>query len=91
MLAFDADDTLWVNEPLYTEAQDRLTRLLRPYVFQSGETLPGCVQIWGQNLTPQPPSLQGKGESGSPPRFGEGPGERFAPNLNTPQFADSPR
>ncbi len=35
----------------------------------------GCVQSWGQNLTPQPPSLRGNGESGSPPRFREGLGE----------------
>jgi very-short-patch-repair endonuclease len=29
----------------------------------------------GEDLTPQPPSLRGKGEPGSPPRSGEGPGE----------------
>jgi len=28
------------------------------------------------DLTPRPPSLQGKGEPDSPPRAGEGPGER---------------
>jgi ATP-dependent DNA helicase RecG len=30
-----------------------------------------------EDLTPLPPSLRGKGEVGSPPRVGEGPGERF--------------
>lgn len=32
LLAFDADDTLWVNEPHYTLAQEKLTQLLSQYV-----------------------------------------------------------
>ncbi len=59
----------------------------------------------GQNLTPRPqplspfrgtcgraawPSLQGKGESGSPPRFGEGLGEGFVPNVNGICWRDLP-
>jgi len=31
LIAFDADDTLWHNEALYVEAQDRLKQLLAPY------------------------------------------------------------
>ena len=31
LIAFDADDTLWHNEPLYLEAQKKLGRLLAPY------------------------------------------------------------
>jgi putative hydrolase of the HAD superfamily len=31
-IAFDADDTLWHNEPLYTQAQQKLKRLLSRYV-----------------------------------------------------------
>jgi putative hydrolase of the HAD superfamily len=31
VVAFDADDTLWDNERLYLEAQDRLQELLAPY------------------------------------------------------------
>jgi putative hydrolase of the HAD superfamily len=31
MIAFDADDTLWHNEVLYTEVQERFRQLLAPY------------------------------------------------------------
>jgi len=31
-LGFDADDTLWVNEPLYTAAEEKLKHLLSRYV-----------------------------------------------------------
>ncbi len=31
LIAFDADDTLWENEILYREAQEKLRRLLAPY------------------------------------------------------------
>jgi putative hydrolase of the HAD superfamily len=37
LIAFDADDTLWHNEPLYTEAQDKFKALLAGYV--DGETV----------------------------------------------------
>ena len=36
-----------------------------------------------ENLTPQPPSLQGKGEQDSPLLLGEGQGEGFSTNLPT--------
>lgn len=31
LIAFDADDTLWHNEPLYTMTQERFKKLLAPY------------------------------------------------------------
>jgi len=37
LIAFDADDTLWHNEPLYVEAQDKLKVLLADYA--DGETV----------------------------------------------------
>ena len=37
LIAFDADDTLWHNETLYTEAQDKLKELLASYA--DGETI----------------------------------------------------
>ena len=37
LIAFDADDTLWHNEPLYVEAQDKLKVLLAGYA--DGETV----------------------------------------------------
>jgi putative hydrolase of the HAD superfamily len=37
LIAFDADDTLWHNEILYTEAQDKLKQLLSRYA--DGETV----------------------------------------------------
>ncbi|PKO24039.1 MAG: hypothetical protein CVU38_01120 [Chloroflexi bacterium HGW-Chloroflexi-1] len=46
------------------------------------------------HLTPQPPSLRGKGENVTPPLRGEGPGERspiYQPtNLPTYQPTPSP-
>ncbi|MEH0153968.1 HAD family hydrolase [Limibacter armeniacum] len=32
LIAFDADDTLWENEPFFTHAQDRFTNLLANYI-----------------------------------------------------------
>ena len=31
-IGFDADDTLWHNEPLFERAQDRFVELLSPYL-----------------------------------------------------------
>jgi len=31
VVAFDADNTLWHNEPLFTDTKERFTELLRPY------------------------------------------------------------
>ena len=35
IIAFDADDTLWHNERLYTAALDGLKQLLAPYALPS--------------------------------------------------------
>ena len=32
MVAFDGDDTLWHNEPIFTLTQERLTALMQPFV-----------------------------------------------------------
>jgi putative hydrolase of the HAD superfamily len=32
VLAFDADDTLWVNEPIFTQTQDKCKELLSAYI-----------------------------------------------------------
>jgi putative hydrolase of the HAD superfamily len=31
-IAFDADDTLWINETIFTQTQERFTDIIRPYV-----------------------------------------------------------
>ncbi|EMR01083.1 HAD family hydrolase [Cesiribacter andamanensis] len=31
-IAFDADDTLWVNETIFTQTQEHFTDIIRPYV-----------------------------------------------------------
>ncbi|MBN1483458.1 MAG: HAD family hydrolase [Chloroflexia bacterium] len=36
LIAFDADDTLWQNERLYTATQKKLARLLAPYADEQG-------------------------------------------------------
>ncbi|HEY3322971.1 MAG TPA: helicase C-terminal domain-containing protein [Planctomycetota bacterium] len=38
------------------------------------------------NLTPRPPSLEGKGENGSPPLIGEGLGDRLSPHPKSFEF-----
>ena len=32
IIALDADDTLWVNEPIFQQTQDKLRALLSPYI-----------------------------------------------------------
>ena len=32
VIAFDADDTLWVNEPYFREAEDQFSALLEDYL-----------------------------------------------------------
>ncbi len=34
VIAFDADDTLWVNEPFYREVETTIAELLRPYTHE---------------------------------------------------------
>lgn len=40
-IAFDADDTLWINEPYFREAEQQFCRLLEDY--QSHETISGTL------------------------------------------------
>lgn len=32
VIAFDADDTLWVNEPIFESAEERCKEILKPYI-----------------------------------------------------------
>ena len=34
ILAFDADDTLWVNEPIYSNAENEFSEIVKPYLVQ---------------------------------------------------------
>lgn len=38
VIGFDADDTLWVNEPYYREAEDEFVELLSPYGIEADIT-----------------------------------------------------
>ena len=41
IIAFDADDTLWVNEPYYRETEAAFTQLLKPYLpEEKGKSIP---------------------------------------------------
>ncbi|MBI4671596.1 MAG: SBBP repeat-containing protein [Chloroflexi bacterium] len=70
----------WGKLPLYFIAnQGQMDAHVGYYVQGSDKTLYFAsegVTFALTDLTPQPPSLQGKGEEDSPPRFGEGLGER---------------
>lgn len=37
IIAFDADDTLWSNEPFFQEVERRYVELLKPYVASAGQ------------------------------------------------------
>lgn len=37
VIAFDADDTLWSNEPFFQEVERRYVELLKPYVASAGQ------------------------------------------------------
>jgi putative hydrolase of the HAD superfamily len=32
LIAFDADDTLWLNEPIYTDTQNKFNTIIRPFL-----------------------------------------------------------
>lgn len=49
VIGFDADDTLWVNEPNYQEAEKELCQLLEPYLEES-ETSRELFKTEMQNL-----------------------------------------
>ncbi len=49
-IAFDADDTLWVNEPLFTQTRMRLEKIVAPYIpIESLET--DLYKFENQNLS----------------------------------------
>ncbi|MCB0624391.1 MAG: HAD family hydrolase, partial [Saprospiraceae bacterium] len=39
VIAFDADDTLWVNEPIFTETQEKFKAIVGPYLHPDGKDL----------------------------------------------------
>lgn len=41
VIGFDADDTLWVNEPFYQECEEKFCRLLEPYA--GGKDVHACL------------------------------------------------
>lgn len=49
IIGFDADDTLWINEPLYQETELQFCRILEPY-FPSEETRKELFKTEMQNL-----------------------------------------
>ena len=49
IVGFDADDTLWVNEPLYRETEKQFCRILAPY-FPENETNDELFKTEMQNL-----------------------------------------
>ncbi len=49
VIGFDADDTLWVNEPNYQEAEKELCRVLEPYL-EGEETSKELFRTEMQNL-----------------------------------------
>ncbi len=69
------------------KSQVRLMRLVQPLPPEVEALAREKVEgAGGTDLTPQPPSLQGKGESDSPPRVGEGEGEGLGrPETAQPQ------
>lgn len=48
-IGFDADDTLWVNEPYYHEIEQQFSELLQPY-FASGNISEELFKVEMQNL-----------------------------------------
>jgi putative hydrolase of the HAD superfamily len=38
VIGFDADDTLWINEPFYQEVERKFCRILKPYIQDEAET-----------------------------------------------------
>lgn len=49
IIGFDADDTLWVNEPLYRETEGKFCEILKPY-FSETETTDELFKTEMQNL-----------------------------------------
>ncbi|MBI5958505.1 MAG: HAD family hydrolase, partial [Chloroflexi bacterium] len=49
LIAFDADDTLWHNERLYEETQNKLTQLLAAYGY-SGDVAQALYETEKDNI-----------------------------------------
>lgn len=49
IVGFDADDTLWINEPLYQETEKHFCRIIKPY-FAEEETTKELFKTEMQNL-----------------------------------------
>ena len=49
VVGFDADDTLWVNEPFYQDVEKKFCRILNPYLAEA-ETSKALFQTEMQNL-----------------------------------------
>jgi putative hydrolase of the HAD superfamily len=49
IIGFDADDTLWINEPLFQASEKQFCEILKPY-FQSDETQKELFKTEMQNL-----------------------------------------
>ena len=50
VIAFDADDTLWVNEPYFRESEDQFCTLMTPYLSQA-ETSKELLKIEIENIS----------------------------------------
>lgn len=49
VVGFDADDTLWINEPFYRDVESEFCRIMQPYLIES-ETSKELFKIEIQNL-----------------------------------------
>lgn len=56
VIAFDADDTLWVNEPYFRQAEDKFAKLLAPYETQNKihqelyKVITGNIPLYGYGV-----------------------------------------
>jgi len=37
VIGFDADDTLWVNEPFYQDVEKEFCQIMKPYLTEKGD------------------------------------------------------
>ncbi len=50
VIAFDADDTLWVNEPYFKESEKQFFELMRPYITDEDSLSEELLKIEIANL-----------------------------------------
>ncbi|MDO6425140.1 HAD family hydrolase, partial [Saccharophagus degradans] len=56
VIAFDADDTLWVNEPYFREAEDQFAKLLSMYETENKiqqelyKVITGNIPLYGYGV-----------------------------------------